>query len=54
MATQRGVGMGVGRRAQWALEGAGVEGVGGLLTVVRGVAGRALDVVDGPAGRVGR
>jgi len=54
VAAQRGVRVGVGRRAQWALEGAGVEGVGGLLAVVRGVAGRALDVVDGPTGRAGR
>ena len=49
-----GVGVGVGRGAQWALDGAGVEGVGGLLAVVGGVAGRALDVVDGAAGRAGR
>lgn len=54
VAAQRGVGVGAGRGAQWALDRAGVEGVGSLLAVMRGVPGRALDVVDGPPGRAGR
>lgn len=53
MGAQGGVGVGVGRGAQWALERARVEGVGGLFAVV-GVARWALHVVDGTARGSGR
>ncbi|KOM48978.1 hypothetical protein LR48_Vigan07g268200 [Vigna angularis] len=54
VATQRGVGVGVRRIAQWALEWVGVEGVCGLFAIVGGVTGRALDVVYKPTRRAGR
>lgn len=39
----------MGRRAHWAEDGTGMEGVGGLFAIVGRIAGRTLDVVDGAA-----